>query len=204
MGKIKKLAIIQPQERAIAATVITYAKAAHKGMTDNAARFTEPPVRMSDFLAAIEAAEAAQVPEAERSANTDAVLNNHIKTLRQMLETLASYVLFIANGDRFVAGLSGFELNKEETTSRTPGEFNAKFVGVGANPGTANVRIEERAGCALFIVQLKVGDDWVMIDAFNTLLFTVEGLPSGPSLLRIYGKKGDAKSPMLELAVRAS
>lgn len=200
----KKLSVILPVKKATPATVITYAKAVHKGMTDNAAKFPEPLVSMADFLTAIEAAETAQVPEADRSANTDAVLEQRISALRQMLETLANYVLFAANNNRFTAGLSGFELNKEETTSHSPGEFNAKFVGVGPNPGTAIVRIEERAGCAFFLVQMKVGEEWVMIDGFNTLLFTVEGLPSGSSILRIYGKKGNAKSPVVELAVRAS
>ncbi len=204
MGKIKKLAIIQPHERASASTVITYAKAAHKGMSDNATTFPSPPIIMLDFKKAIDAAEAAIVPEADRSENTDKALAKLVNDLRKMLETLATYVLFVADGDRYTAGLSGFELNKEETISRKPGEFKAKFMQAGPNPGTAIVRIEERAGCAFFIVKRKVGDDWVMLDAFNTLLFTVEGLPSGESTLLIYGKKGSDKSPEVQLVVRAS
>lgn len=204
MAKIKKLAIIQPDVKASPSTVITYAKAVHKGMSDNAATFPAPPITMEDFKKAIDAAEAAVVPEADRSENTDKKLDKLIKDLRKLLETLATYVLFVADGDRHKAGLSGFELNKEETTTHNPGEFKAKFMKPGPNPGTAIVRIEERAGSAFFIVKRKMGDDWVMIDAFNTLLFTVEGLPSGESTLLIYGKKGTEKSPEVQLVVRAS
>lgn len=204
MGKIKKLAIIQPSERATAPTVITYAKAAHSGMSTNATTFPSPPIRMEDFKKGIDDAEAAIVPEADRSENTDKVLDKLIKDLRKMLETLATYVLFVADGDRYTASLSGFELNKEETTTHKPGEFKAKFMQPGANPGTAVVRIEERAGSAFFIVKLLVEGKWVMIDAFNTLLFTVEGLPSGESRLLVYGKKGTDTSPEVQLVVRAS
>ncbi len=204
MAKRKKLAIIQPSEKASAPTVLTYAKASHSGMSTNAETFPSPPISMADFLKAIEAAENAIVPEADRSDNTDKALEKLVKDLRRMLETLATYVLFVADGDRYIASLSGFELNKEETTTHKPGEFKAKFMQPGPNPGTAVVRIEQRAGNVLFIVKRKVGDDWVMIDAYNTLLFTVEGLPSGESTLLIYGKKGTDLSPEVQVVVRAS
>ncbi len=204
MAKIKKLAIIQPDSKAKAPVVITYAKAVYDGMNANAATFPAPPITMVNFKAAITAAETANVSEAERSANTDAELEKRIKTLREMLETLSNYVLFVANGDRSIAALSGFQLNKETTTKKAPGEFRAVFVRPGADAGEAVVNIEERAGNTLFIVQLLVEDKWVMIDAFNTLTFTVEELPAGPSRLRIYGKKGKKKSPAVELIVRAS
>lgn len=204
MAKIKKLAIILPDSKAKASVVITYAKAVYAGMNSNAATFTDPPITMVNFKAAITAAENADVPEADRSANTDAELEKKLKTLREMLLTLSTYVLFVANGDRSIGALSGFELNKEETTKKTPGEFRAVFVRPGADAGTAIVNVEERAGNTLFIVQLWVEDKWVMIDAFNTLTFTVEELPAGSSRLRIYGKKGKTKSPAVELIVRAS
>ncbi len=204
MAKIKKLVIRLPKETAAPATVITYAKAVHSGMSTNASTFPAPPITMEDFKKAIDAAEGAVVPEADRSDNTDKALERLIGDLRRVLETLASYVLYVANNDRFKAGLSGFELNKEETTNHKPGEFKAKFMQPGPNPGTAVVRIEERAGCTFFIVKLKVEDKWVMIDAFNTLLFTIEGLPSGESTILVYGKKGTDVSPEVQLVVRAS
>lgn len=204
MPKIKKLAIILPAAKAKADTVIHYAKAVHTGMSANAATFPAPPITMVAFKEAIDMAVAAQVPEADRSDNTDALLDKRAGELRKMLDTLATYVLFVADGDRSMAALSGFELNKEEKTKHTPGEFSAKFVKPGADAGTAIVRIEERAGNTLFIVQLKVDDKWVMVDAFNTLLFTVEGLPAGQSTLRIFGKKGKTKSPAVMVVVRAS
>lgn len=204
MAKRKKLTIILPVEKAAPTTVVTYAKAVHKGMSTNAATFPSPPISMEDLKKAFDAAEAAIVPEADRSDNTDKALAKLIKDLRKVLETLAAYVLFVADGDRYTAGLSGFELNKEETTNHKPGAFKAKFMQPGPNPGTAIVRIEERAGNALFIVKRKVGEDWVMIDAYNTLLFAVEGLPSGESILLLYGKKGTDLSPEVQLVVRAS
>ena len=203
MARRKKLSIILPRENVATAAVITYAKGVENGMTTNAATFPTPPVTMAALGAAITAAENAQVPESDRSSNTDAVLAQKKQDLLDLLLPLSNYVLSVANGDRFVAGLSDFELSKEETTNNPPGQFSASFLRPGPTDGTAEVRIGARAGNALFIVMLKVGDAWVMLDAFNTLQFTVEGLPSGTSTLRIYGKKGQLRSPAVEIVVKA-
>ncbi len=204
MAKRKKLVIKLPREDTSPAIVIDYAKAVYSGMSTNAATFPAPPVSMESLKKAIDDAEAAKVPEADRSANTDLELEKQIGVIYSMMGQLSIYVLFVANNDRYIGGLSGFEFNKEETTSHTPSVFSAKFVSPGPNPGTAIVRIEERAGNAFFLVQVQIEGKWVIIDGFNELLFTVEGLPPGQSILRIYGKKGKKKSPAVEIVVRAS
>jgi hypothetical protein len=171
--------------------------AAHKDI------YPAPTPPLGTLEEAMNALEAADAPEGDRSPNTDLVLSAKKLVVIDILEPLSRYVLLTADGNRYKAALSGFPLNAEETVSRPPGEFKAVFVQPGPDDGTATVRIEERAGCALFIVELKVEEKWVMIDAFNTLLFTVEGLPSGSSVLRIYGKKGVKKSPAVEIVVKA-
>ncbi len=203
MAKIKKLAIILPEERTSAADVVTYGKAVLAGMGAHTELFPEPVPTLKELDDAIKALVAADVPEGDRSPNTDLVLQEKKMVVIGILEPLSRFVLLKANGDRTTAAKSGFKLNVEETVNKAPGEFSAKFVRTGPADGSATVRIEERAGCALFIVELKVEEKWVMMDAFNTLLFTVEGLPSGSSVLRIYGKKGVKKSPAVEIVVKA-
>lgn len=204
MAKIKKLAIILPEERASAADVLTYAKAVSKGLTNHVDIYASPTPTVKELDDAITALENAQVSEDDRSASTDRVLEEKKQAVLAVLEPQSRYVLLVADGDRSKAAKSGFKLNAEETVKKVPGEFKAVFVRPGADAGTSIVRIEERAGCAFFLVQLKVEEKWVMIDGFNTLTFTVEGLPSGSSTLRIYGKKGTKKSPAVEIVVRAS
>jgi hypothetical protein len=203
MAKITKLNIVLPKEKTSVADVLTQARSASKGMTTHKDIYPAPEPPIGALDTAIAALVAADVPEGDRSANTDLVLQERKVAVINILEPQSRYVLLVANGDRTKAAKSGFQLNVEETVSKPPGEFKAVFVKAGPDDGTAIVKIEERAGCAIFIVQLKADDKWVMIDAFNTLQFTVEGLPSGASILRIYGKKGTKKGPAMEIVVKA-
>lgn len=205
MAKIKKLTIKLPKENASVASVISYAENVENGMTDNAATFPSPTPTLALFSAAL-AALIASIPAKDEKNTVSTNLMQKLKKelIDSYLRPLADYVLLVSNGDRYTAGLSGFVLNVEDTTEHLPSVFTARFVGVGADPGTAIVEIDERAGNVLFIVELKVNDQFVMLDAYNTLKFTVEGLPSGESIIRLTGKKGTRRSPQVTLVVRAS
>ena len=205
MAKIKKLTIKLPREDASVNYVVSYAQNVLNGMTDNAATFPSPNPTLALFSAALDAL-IASVPakDEKNTVSTNLMQKRKKEVINNNLRPQADYVLMVANGDRYTAGLSGFVLNAEDTNEHQPSVFTARFVGVGSDPGTAIVEIDNRAGNALFIVELKVGEQFVMIDAFNTLKFTVGGLPSGESIIRITGKKGNRRSPQVMLVVRAS
>ncbi len=203
MAKRKKFTIILLEENASATSVLTLGKSVSTNMGLNATTFPTPPVALTALDTALEELEEADVPEDNRSNMTDLNLKNKKLIVLAMLSTLAGYVLMIANGNRNKASLSGFTLSAEDTVDHPPGEFELKSRKAGADEGTVEIRLNHRAGNAVFIVQLKVGDEWVIIDAFNTITFVVKGLPSGTSYLRIYGKKGDKKSPAIEVTVKA-
>lgn len=204
MAKIKKLAIILPDSKAKAPEVLTYGKAVHTGMSAHREIFSSPMPSVEALKTALDELETANVSEANRSDNTDIVLEEKRMAVMDILEPQSRYVLLVADGDRSKAAKSGFKLNVAESVKKVPGEFKAVFVRPGTDAGTAVINIEERAGNAFFLVMLWVEDKWVMIDGFNTLTFAVEGLPPGESKLRIYGKKGKRKSPVVDLLVRAS
>lgn len=205
MAKIKKLSIKIPKEEASVSSVISYCENVKTGMTDNAATFPDADPTLLLFIAALTALKASVPSKDEKNTTNTKAMQKHKKDIiKNFLQPWSEYVLLVANGDRYVAGLSGFVLNVENTVEKDPSAFTATFVGVGPDGGQAIVEITERAGNALFIVEKKVGEDWVMIDAFNTLKFTVEGLPSGESNIRITGKKNVKKSPKVILSVRAS
>ncbi len=204
MARVNKLSIVLPTIRTGAPRVIAIARNVINGMTEHVAIYPAPTPTVAALVTALDELVAADVPFAERNINSSIVLQQKKVVVIDLLSSMSNYVLLIANGDRPKAALSGFGLNKENTTNHTPSQFGVAFDGAGPDGGTAYVRITERAGNALFIVQLLVEDKWVMIDAFNTLRFLVKGLPSGASTLRIYGKKGEVPSPSIDLVVRAS
>ena len=169
------------------------------------AKFANPIVPLKDLEAANIALDATILPENKRSNDTDMVMEEKKLELLELLVKLSNYVLLVANGDRVIAGLSGFKLTKEEKTPDNPTTLELDKVTTGSSAGTARVSLKSRAGCAIFIVQLKNAEgEYKMFDAFNTTTFDLEGLPAGESLIRIYGKKGKKKSPMLDAVVRAS
>lgn len=206
MPRIKKLSYLLPNFKTPAAKVIDDGDSVVAGLTDNPTVFEEPVPPIADITTGLTLLKTANsVPENEQNTLSRELLKKRKEDFIEFLLTPASnYGLFIANEDRYTAGLLGLPLNKEETTAHNPSAFTAVFEGVGAAAGTAKVRISDRAGNALFKVFLKVGTDWVLWDAYNTLSFIVSGLPSGSSTIRIIGKKGEVDSPEFDLVVRAS
>lgn len=205
MAKITRLSTKLPKENASVSSVISYCENVETGMTDNADIFPAPVPTLVLFSAALVALIASVPTKDEKNTTNTNLMQKHKKDIiKNFLQPWSDYVLLVANGDRYKAGLSGFVLNVEDTVEHDPGPFSAVFIGPGPDAGQAIVEVAERAGNALFIVELKVGEQWVMVDAFNTLKFTVEGLPSGESIIRITGKKGVKKSPKVTLIVRAS
>lgn len=206
MARKKKLSFILPTEKTSADKVSDQGDSLVNGLTDNDDIFETPVPSVADITTGLNLLKTANsVPENEQNHNTRELLKKRkVDFINNLLMPSSYYVLSVANEDRYIAGLVGLEMNKEDTSTHTPSVFTATFEGVGAASGTAKVRINNRAGNALFKVFLRVGDAWVLWDAFNTLKFTVKGLPSGSSTIRIIGKKGDVESPEVDLAVRAS
>lgn len=203
MAKIK-LGIILPKPKSPATDYVSLGRAVVSGLTSNPSIFVTPAVPIKDIDDATKAVEDAIVPELKKSKETDLILESKKQALLSLLITESNYVLLIANGDRMTAELSGFKLTKESTTKQDPSALEVKKIAIGADPGTAIITLKERAGCAFFLVMLKLEDGtFQLIDGFNTLEFTVTSLPSGESTLRIYGKKDDKVSPFLDVLVRA-
>ena len=204
MAKRSEFKIILPKSKTLVSSVISTGDSVKTNMTKNLAVFPDPVPTLDDLGTALQALKDSVPPENERSTASNNLTEKLKKEfIENYLKPLSGYVLFVAKGDRYKAGLSGFELSKEDTVERAPGEIEAVFVGPGPSEGTAKVRILNRAGNALFKVYLKVDDKWVMLDAFNTLTFIVKNLPSGSSQLRIIGKKGDLESPPVDITVKA-
>lgn len=205
MAKRTKLNYLLPDEKTPANEVIAEGDNLVAGLTDNPTVFVDPtptPAEITTDLNLLKTANS--VPDNEKNTLTRDLLQKRKEDfINNMLKPAANYGLFVANGDRYIAGLLGLKLSKEETNNYTPSVFSAYFVGAGPSEGTAKVRINQRAGNALFKVYLKVNDEWKLWDAFNTLTFIVTGLPSGSSQLRIIGKKGDVESPEVDITVKA-
>jgi hypothetical protein len=200
----RKLGIILPTKKSPTSEYTTTGKSVVSGIGSNPTIFANPVVPMKDLDEATKAVEAAILPELKQSRETDLILETKKAALLVILNKLANYVLLIANGDRMIAELSGFKLTKETSESQDPSALELKKTSIGANPGTAQVVLKDRAGAAFFLVMLKdIHGEFKIIDGFNTLDFIVLGLPSGESTLRIYGKKNEKVSPTLDVLVRA-
>lgn len=200
-----KLGIILPTKKSSAEDVLELGESVVNGLTTHVGQFPNPVVKIEDLSAAVTALDAAILPENSRSNNTNMVMEQKKGELLDLLSKEANFVLLIANGDRSIAGLSGFTLSKDEKSPNNPTTLELKKVSTGSSAGTATVSLKDRAGCAIFLVMLKNGEgDYKMFDAFNTTAFELTGLPAGESLLRIYGKKGKKKTPTLDVVVRAS
>lgn len=205
MARINQLSIILPNEKTSVSAVISYGNDVKSGMTAHAATFPDPLPSMEDFSTALENLTTANNVASDKKNNeTNQLLKKRkIDFINHMLKPLSIYVLYIAKGNRYTAGLSGFVLNKEETSSQPPGPFTAVFEGVGPNDGTAWVRIENRAGNLYYEIERKINDQWVIIKTSSELRFLVANLPAGTTILRITGKKGEMSSPPFELVVKA-
>lgn len=204
MAKKLKLGIVLLKEKSPAQDMLDYGKAVVDGMSTNADIFLNPVVSMKDLNEAVTALQNSIVPELKRSKETDLILDEKRSALSKLLASQSNYVLWVAAGDRTVVERSGFNPTKESTTPQNPTTLELKKATFGKVLGTVEVSLKDRAGCALFIVMLKDEDGvFRMVDAFNTINFTVSGLPSGESMIRVYGKKNDKVTPNLDFMVRA-
>ena len=195
--------ILLPPLDASALKMLTYAKSGYTGLTTNAATFAEPPITMVVYKAKIDALEASMVAKNISSEVTRELTNKHRLELREMLVKLAAYVIGVANGDRYTASLSGFTLSKEVSETRPQTNFTIKNISIGTLPGTADITIGARGGNDMFKVYLKVGDDYVMHDAFTGKNYRLTGLPSGSNNIRIIGFKSDVAGPVVDTVANA-
>lgn len=201
---VRKLSIILPKENASVSSVIAYGKNVKNGLTDNATTFPDPEPTLVQLGTALTELEAS-IPPADEKNTVSTNLMQKLKKdfIKNMLSPIADYVLLVANGDRFTAGLSGCKLNKEERLPVVQGPISGTYVSAGAEDGTANIRITDRGNNDFFVFSLKVGDNWVVLDAFGLVDILVKGLPSGSSIIRIVGKKSDVPGTPIELVVKA-
>lgn len=203
MAKISKLSIILPEKKASATDVVTYARRVKTNLTTYAETFPNPTVKLPDFEAAITTLENSIVTGKEKSDATDERTAQFQKPVMEMLYTLSVYVLMVANSDRYIAGLSGFTLNKEESEAKKTEDLAVDNSKPGKEDGTVIISLKGRAGYDLFIVERKTETGWTMLWAYRKLYFTVKGLPSGSSILRITGTKGDVPGDSIEIVVKA-
>lgn len=204
MAVVKKIIIILPSEDDSVISVINYGRNVKNGFTDNAAIFPDINPTLPEITAALtELENSIPAPSEKNTISTNLLQKRKKDFINNILKKNASYVLMVANDDRYVAGLSGYKLNKEERTPIAQEPISAEFVGPGAEDGTAYIRITERGNNDFFIVSLKEGDNWKMLDAFKLKEFMLQGLPSGSSIIRIAGKKGDVLGTPIELVVKA-
>ncbi|MBI1224620.1 MAG: hypothetical protein GC192_05235 [Bacteroidetes bacterium] len=136
------------------------------------------------------------------------VLKQKKLELLELLRQLAAYVYGVANGNRYIAELSGFKLSKETTTPKHTSGIVVRDVKPGPGDGEAMVRLASRGGFDMFQVELKLADDsWRVLRAFTLSKFIIKGLPSGSSIIRITGFKSDVpgtgEGSVIEIVVKA-
>ncbi len=200
-----KLGINLPTDKSSAIDVVEYSKSVETGCTANAGIFSTPPDPIIDLTKQREKTEQSILPERFRSQATDEETEMQKTVLLALLLRNANYVLLVANGNRTIAQLSGHTLNKAEKVKRPPADLALDKWESNVNvPGGVKIRLQGAADGSLFIVQHKDEEGvFRMIDAFNTVIFDVEGLPAGDNILRVYAKKGKVKTAPIEFLVKA-
>lgn len=204
MAKRKKFSIKLPELKAPVTKIDDYSKNVQNGIAANPAHFSNPSPALNELLEATDLMNKADVAEDLANESTRKVLANQKKNVLEILAKLAAYVIGMAKGDRYIASLSGFELSKEETTPQRTGEIKVYNTKPGSNDGEAIVRLSDKGGYTMLIVERKTTEaDWVMIGAFQLKTFTIKGLPSGSSVIRITGYKSDVAGASVETVVKA-
>lgn len=203
MATLNQFKFVLPTKDDSPAKVLSVAKSGKTGLTANAAIFPNTPISMVDYGAKITALENSMVEKKYSSDATREVRDKHKEDLVDMIVEQAAYAFGVANGSRYTAGLSGFPLSKETSETIPQGPFTIKSILPGGLPGTAVITIGTRGGNDMFKVYLKVGEDYVMLDAFMGKTYTLTGLPSGTSNIRIIGFKGDHGDPVVNTVANA-
>ncbi|GEM_PF-2204527 len=174
------------------------------GIGGNPLVFVTPSPTLLALKAARDAMIAADVADNYANDASRIVLKERKEEVLALLRQLAAYVIGVAKGNRYIAALSGFKLSKEETTPKPTGSFSIKDTKPGTSDGEAIVRLASKGGYTMFTVEKKMpSGEWVMIKAFQLKVFTLTGLPSGSTNIRITGYKSDDPGMVLETVVKA-
>jgi hypothetical protein len=204
MAKKEQFSIIQPKPKTPVAKLSDYSKNVQSGIGGQPTYFVEPSPPVKDLKDATDAMNAANVAEDLANDATRKELANQKKKVLEILALLAAYVIGVAKGDRYIASLSGFELTKEETTPKKTGEIKILDTKPGSNDGEAILRLSDKGGYTMFIVERKTAaGDWMIIGAFQLKTYTIKGLPSGSTVVRITGYKSDVPGNSVETVVKA-
>jgi hypothetical protein len=204
MAKRNAFTIMLPSERTSVIAISKYSSNVQAGLTANTDKFATPSPTVAQLKTATDEMIAADVAGDLVNDASRLVLKQKKKAVLDLLREIAAYVIGVAKGDRYVAALSGFELSKEETSSVPTGEIIVDDVRPSANDGEAVLRLADKGGYTMFILERKLPDDtWVMIGAFQLKTYTIKGLPSGASVVRITGYKGDIPGDSLDIVVKA-
>lgn len=174
------------------------------GIGGNPTKFVTPSPTLEALRAAKDAIISADVAENLVNDASRIVLRQRKRELLDILREIAAYVIGVAKSDRYIAELSGCKLSKEETTPKPTGEFSIKDTKPGSNDGEAILRLSDKGGYTMFIVERKTTEgEWVQIGAFQLKTYTIKGLPSGSSVIRITGYKSDVAGHSVETVVKA-
>lgn len=204
MARKNLFTIVIPKATAPTNAVSKYSANVQAGLSANTDKFATPSPTVAQLKTATDEMIAADVAEDLASDASRLVLKQKKKAILDLLREMSAYVIGVAKGDRYVAALSGFELSKEETSSVPTGEIIVDDVRPSANDGEAILRLADKGGYTMFILERKLPDDtWVMIGAFQLKTYTIKGLPSGASVVRITGYKGDVPGDSLDIVVKA-
>lgn len=200
--------ILLPNERASVEEFDDLYADVSAGISGNPEVFVTPAPTMLELKAGRDAMVAANV--ADNLANTASriVLKEKKVEFLGLLRQLAAYVIGVANGDRYIAELSGFKLSKETTSPKQTSGIIVKDVKPGPGDGQATVRMASRGGFDMLQVELKQPDDsWRILGGYTLKKFVLKGLPSGSSVIRITGFKSDVpgtgEGSVVEIVVKA-
>lgn len=204
MAKKDKFTIKLPRLKDSVSKISNYSLNVQSGIAAHPEHFAEPSPPLRELKEATDAMNTANVADDLANDNTRKELENQKKKVLELLGYLAAYVIGVAKNDRYIASLSGFELSKEETSPKKTGAIKILDSKPGSNDGEAILRLADRGGYTMFIVERKTAEgNWVMIGAFQLMTYTIKGLPSGSSVIRITGYKSDVPGQSVETVVRA-
>lgn len=204
MAKRTKFTIKLLEFKDSVSKISNYSLNVQSGLTTYREHFAEPSPSVSELKTATDAMNTANVADDLASDTTRKELEKQKKNVLEILGKMAAYVIGVAKVDRYIASLSGFELSKEETTPQKTGEIKVLDSKPGSNDGEAILRLSDKGGYTMFIVERKAAEgNWVMMGAFQLKTYTIKGLPSGSSVIRITGYKSDVAGAAVETVVKA-
>ncbi len=137
-----------------AAAVHALAVKVFQEMTNNSVTFPGPPFPLVDLQAAIAQLEVLMGEAATGNHQKVEDRNQQSAKVYNMLRSLAGYVNSIAQGDRNIVLLSGFDASDDPSPVPIPDKIIIRRVDRGETPHSAKIHIENPNNEEIFIVQV--------------------------------------------------